>query len=124
MKTMGKSFGPIIPVLKGESTDLEAATVAAREMHDAVVKAAEMFPAGTARGEVDGSRAKPEIWSQTEEFSSASQTLIEATAGLVSAGETGDIEAFRAAFQPMGPACGGCHLGKSAEGGKFRFPKE
>ena len=124
MKTMGKSFGPIIPVIKGESTDLEAATLAAREMHDAVVRAAEMFPAGTARGEVDGSRAKPEIWSQSEEFTNASNTLMEVTAGLVTAGESGDIEAFRAAFQPMGPACGGCHRGKADEGGKFRFPKE
>ena len=32
MKTMGKSFGPIIPVIKGESDDLAAAEAAAQTM--------------------------------------------------------------------------------------------
>ena len=124
MKSMSKSFGPIIPILKGESTDLAAATQAANVMHNAIVEAVEMFPPGTGKGEVEGSRAKPEIWTEAEEFEAAAQDLINATRELAAAGETGDIDAFRAAFQPMGAACGGCHRGPSEEGGKFRFPKE
>ena len=35
-----------------------------------------------------------------------------------------EVDKFKSLIQPLGAACGGCHLGKGGEGGKFRFPKE
>ena len=124
MKTMGRSFGPLIAVQKGESTDLAAATEAAQTMHDAIVKAAGMFPTGSATGEVSGSRAKPEVWTNAAEFKAASDDLINETAKLVEISKSGDLEAFKVQFPIVGRSCGGCHKGKGAEGGKFRTPKD
>lgn len=123
MKTMGKSFGPIIPVIKGESDDLDAAEAAAQTMHESIKKLARLFPVGTAVDEVEGSRAKPEVWTQSDDFANAINDLIQATADFSDAFNTGDKEAIGAAFKPVGPACGSCHLGPADEGGKFRAPK-
>ncbi|MGI9400282.1 MAG: c-type cytochrome [Rhizobiaceae bacterium] len=124
MKTMGKSFGPIIPVIKGESQDLEAAGAAAMAMNQAIVDSLELYIEGTAAGEVPGSRAKAEVWAKSDEFKKAADDLIAASAALAEAAKTGDVDQFKAAFQPLGAACGGCHEGKGNLGGKFRTPKE
>lgn len=124
MRSMGKAFGPIIPVIKGESEDLEAAALAARSLNSAIAKSVKLFLPGTAKSEVHGSRAKPEIWELNAEFHSAAEKLIEVSEVLAIAGDSGDIDAFRAAFEPMAQACGACHLGSSDKGGKFRFPKD
>lgn len=124
MKTMGKSFGPIIPIIKGESQDLEAAGAAATAMNEAVVESLTLFVEGTANGEVPGSRSKPDVWTKSAEFKKAADDLIAASAALADAAKTGDVDQFKAAFQPLGAACGGCHEGKGNLGGKFRTPKE
>ena len=124
MKTMGRSFGPLVAILKGESTDMQAAAAAATAMNEAIVKAATLFPEGTAKGDVAESRAKPEIWTQMGEFEAAAKALAEETAKLASAAESGDVDAFKAQFQATAQACGGCHEAKGGEGGKFRFPRE
>ena len=124
MKGMGKSFGPLVAILRDESTDLVAAAAAAQTMNDNMTTAATLFPAGTAKSDVVGSRAKPEIWTQTDEFAAAATSLIEASSALVVAANSGDVETFKAAFPAVGQACGGCHEGKRGAGGKFRFPSE
>ena len=124
MKGMGKSFGPLVAILKGDSTDLAAAAAAAQTMNDNITKAATLFPAGTAKGEATGSRAKPEIWTDTETFTAAATALIEASAALVVAANSGSLDTFKAAFPQVGESCGGCHAGKPKEGGKFRFPAD
>jgi cytochrome c556 len=124
MKSMGGTFGPIVTFVKGKNTDLVGATAAAQKMHDSIVKAIGLFPAGTAKGEVPESRAKPEVWSNAAEFKAAADALIEASANLAKAGNSGDADAFKAQLQPVGKACGSCHKGKKEDGGKFRFPKD
>lgn len=124
MKTMGGTFRTTLPVFRGESTDLAAAGEAAQTGHDAIAEAITLFVEGTARGEVEGSRAKPEIWTEREDFEAAANALMDAFANLAAAADTGDIDQFKAAFQPLGRACGGCHEGPREEGGKFRFPEQ
>jgi cytochrome c556 len=124
MKAMGGTFGPIITFVKGENTDLVGATAAAQKMHDSMIKAVGLFPAGTAKGEAPESRSKPEVWSNAAEFKAAAGALIEASAKLAKAGNTGDADAFKAQVQAVGKACGSCHKGKKDDGGKFRFPKD
>ena len=124
MRTMGKSFKPLVAVVKDESTDLAAAAEAARTMNKSIVIAALLFPVGTAKGEAPESRAKPAVWTKSAEFEAAAKKLIDETANLVEAANSGDVEAFKAQFKIMAKACGGCHEGPSKEGGKFRFPKE
>lgn len=82
------------------------------------------FPAGTGRGDVEGSRAKPEIWSKRAEFEAAAAKLAATAEKLITAIKTNDINVFRTEFKEFGQACGGCHKGPRKEGGKFRFPKQ
>lgn len=124
MKAMGKSFGPIMAIMKGQSTDLAAAAAAAATMHDSMVKAAGLFPSGSANGEVEESRAKPEVWTKASEFKVAADALIMATAKLAEAAKSGDVDGFKAQVPLVGKSCGGCHEGKFKAGGKFRTPKE
>jgi cytochrome c556 len=124
MKSMGKSFGPLVAILKGESTDLNAAAAAARTMGEGMGKASGMFPEGTAKGEAAESRAKPEIWTQGMKFETAAKALVAEAAKLASVADSGDIDAFKAQFQMTAKACGGCHEGKPKAGGDYRFPKD
>lgn len=124
MKSMGKSFGPLVAVMKDESTDLVAAAAAAQTMHDGIIKAVTLFPAGTAYGEVPESRAKAEVWTDAADFKAAADALAAETEKLVEAANSGDVDAFKAQFGPTGKACGGCHEGPRDKGGKFRVPKE
>ena len=57
---------------------------------------------------VEGSRAKPEIWTAMDDFESKRKGLADATAALVAAAGT-DLEAMTAAFGIVGDACGACH---------------
>ena len=62
---------------------------------------------GTAQGEVDGSRAKAEIW--TDGGMDAEQTkMIKATAALSETAGTG-LEALQAGLGPVGASCSSCH---------------
>ena len=124
MQSNGRSFGPLVAILKGESTDLAAAAAAAQTINANITAAVLLFQAGTAKGEVPGSRARPEIWTERAEFEAAAAALIEASANLVDAANSGDVDTFKAAFPALGQACGGCHEGNPSAGGRFRFPAE
>lgn len=124
MSNIGKTFRPMVAIMKDESKDLDAAGAAAQTMHDSFVKAVGLFPEGSAKGDIPGSRAKPEVWAKAADFKLAADTLIAETAKLAAAAKTGDIDAFKAQFGPTAKACGGCHEGPGDKGGKFRAPKE
>ena len=124
MKSFGKHFGPIIAVIKGKTTDLRAATAAAEKLNGQAKKLVALFPAGTGRDAVPETRSKPEVWSQRAEFEAAADRMIVETGKLAAAGNANDLAAFKAQFRPFAKSCGGCHSGKPAKEGKFRFPKE
>lgn len=57
---------------------------------------------------VEGSRALPEIWSDMAGFETKQQELVAAATVLASAAGT-DLDSLKAAFGPVGGACGACH---------------
>lgn len=124
MGQMGKAFGSVKPILKGENPNVIDAVTSAETWHTNAKKILASFPVGTDRDSVEGSRAKPEIWTKRAEFDAAANTLVAESAKLIEAAKSNDINAFRAQFKPFVQACGGCHKGPRKEGGKFRFPKE
>lgn len=124
MKKMGGTFKVLVPIVKGENTDLSDAIPAARTVHEASKLIVAKFPEGSGREASPETRAKPEVWSQRAEFEAAAEKLVQESGKLVEAANSGDIEAFRAQFKVYGAACGGCHEGPSKLGGKFRYAKE
>lgn len=65
-----------------------------------------LFPNGSNVGD---SEALPVIWEEPEEFAAAIEKIKEASAGLVTAAESGDTERIGSAFRELGGACRGCH---------------
>ena len=124
MGQMGKAFGAVKPILKGENPNVTDAVASAEIWHTNAKKIVANFPAGTGRDAVSDTRAKPEIWSKRSEFEAAAEKLVAESEKLIAAAMTNDIDAFRAQFKPFGQACGGCHEGPKKEGGKFRFAKQ
>jgi cytochrome c556 len=67
----------------------------------------EAFPADS--NGVGHTAAKPEIWTDNVEFNKALQALIDRSAALVVAANSGDESKIKAAVQDTGKACKGCH---------------
>jgi cytochrome c556 len=67
----------------------------------------EAFPADS--NGVGHTAAKPEIWKDKDGFSKALQLLIDKSAALAVAANTGDADKVKAAVQETGKACKNCH---------------
>lgn len=61
---------------------------------------------GTAQGEIDGTRARPEIWNNIEDVMAKVQAL---NAAATTAAAATDLAGLQAAMGPLGAACGACH---------------
>lgn len=125
MNLMEDAYWPLLDIKKGKSTDLAKGGAAAQMMKDALIKSLKFFPVGTAKGEVlgSGSRARPEVWSNSSEFEAAANMLILEIDNLVEVSNSGDVDSFVMQFKAVEQACLGCHGLWPSHGGKFRFPR-
>lgn len=109
MKTFGSGMRTVGQFLRNGTGTIEevaeatGAMVASASDLDAVLA---LFPEGSAVGD---SEAKPEIWTNHEDFQAKALHLVEAVAALDAAARSGDVDALAAAAQATGASCGGCH---------------
>lgn len=122
MYDIQSAYWPLLAVKNGESADLAAAAVASRSIEDALGRFAVLLLPGTAKGEVPGSRATPDIWTEPADFAATLNAFQTAAAGLSDAASSGDIALFKARFDAFAGACLGCHELKPSGGGRFRAP--
>ena len=113
MSGIDSHIGAIVAVLRGEVSYAGHLAGHARAMHDASIMLADIFPPGSGVG---ATRAKPEIWQNWTKFETAIKAFQTASARLVEASESGDMDAVGAALGGVGNSCGGCHK-------PFRKPK-
>ncbi len=64
------------------------------------------FVPGTDKGET---KAKPEIWTETDKFNAAAKKMQDEMAKLNAAAKGGNLDAIKAAAGDVGKACKGCH---------------
>lgn len=104
------NLGPLGAMAKGEAPyDAAAASAAAGNLAKlASMNLAAYFPEGSARGQVEGTRALPAIWENGADVMAKVAALNEATAALSAAAGT-DLASLQAALGPVGQACGACH---------------
>ncbi len=104
------NMGILGGMAKGQTEyNAEAAATAAQSLATlASMNQSAYWPQGTAQGEVDGSRAKAEIWTDgggimkhVTELKTASATLAEVAGN--------GLEALQAGMGGAGKACGDCH---------------
>ncbi|WP_375227663.1 c-type cytochrome [Roseobacter sp. S98] len=110
MSLIAYNMGILGAMAKGETEfSTETATAAATSLAKvAKLDRSILWTEGTVQGDVPGTRAKAEIWSDAAGFEKAAVGLETAADGLVAAAGQ-DLDALRAAMQAAGASCGTCH---------------
>ena len=110
MQLIAYHTGILGGMAKGEAEyDAEKAKVAAMNLHTAAtLDPSSMWVEGTENGTVEGSYAKPEVWTDAEGFASKYEDLQTASAAMMEAAGT-DLDALKASMGNLGKACGACH---------------
>ena len=114
MKNLGINMKAIAAVAKGEA-----------EYSDALNRKAQLIAeiAGTItilfhdKVIIEDSRAKPEIWTNMDDFKLKAEALVRSADGLIAAVKAGDQGKIGAALAAAGKSCGGCHK-------PYRLPKK
>ena len=124
MKGFYKNYSDIAKVVTGENKDVASAATSAAGWAAAARKVSDLFPAGSGPESGVETRAKPEIWTDRAGFDAAVAVLVASTGKLADVAKTGDLKAIEAQLNQAGEACGGCHGGPTASGGKFRTERK
>lgn len=114
MKKLGMNMGAIAKVAKGEMAYSDSLNDNAKDIAEIAANMPKFFPEGSG---VEASRAKPEIWTQPDEFQKDIEDFQAAATQLVVAVKSGDQAMIGAALKETGGTCGGCHK-------QFRKPKQ
>ena len=108
MGGIGSNMGSISDILKGKVSYSSMLIHYAKALHEQTKTIATVFKQDT-RGTDKRTRAKDEIWDNWTDFEMNANALVEATAQLVAAAESGDMGQIGQAVQAVGGACGDCH---------------
>lgn len=105
---LAMNFGPMTAMVKGEMPWDDAKMLSLAEDFAAIanVDVARAFGPGSDKGTT---RAKPEIWSNTDDFLEKYADLQTAADGLLAAAKTGDKGAIGGAIKDAGGTCKACH---------------
>jgi len=116
MKMMGLNLGVLVGMARGDADyDADRAQIAADNLVAlSSIDQAFHWPQDTDNMTLVGSRALPEIWENLPDFNEKYAALGAAAEGLAAVAGDG-LDPMRAAFGPVGAACGACHDSYQAE---------
>ena len=107
MKAVGGHMSALFSVVQGGLTEFHDLLVPnAHAIHESAKNLVRMFPKGTHSGRT---RAKPEIWSEWEQFNKAALEMEQTSAKLVSLVEAGKFNEFDKNLRHLSQSCKGCH---------------
>jgi cytochrome c556 len=111
-KLLAFNLGPLVGMAQGNAEyDAEVAQIAADNIAAlASLHQARLWPAGSGNDALEGTRALPAIWEDTDDFLAKASDLREAALGMQQAAGT-DLNALRGALRGLGAACSACHEG-------------
>jgi cytochrome c556 len=109
LKDMGEQAKAIGGQMKSGTLDKTIMTDAAKKIAAYAHDLPAWFPKGTGPEAGVKTAAKPEIWSQPDDFKAAGEKLPLETDKLVEVVATGDAAAIGAQLQATGKTCQGCH---------------
>jgi cytochrome c556 len=105
---LGDAFKAVRDNSKGDSPDWAALEKAAKTVADASVDQQKWFDKGTGP-EAGKTRALPEIWVKTDDFTAAQKMFSERAPKLLAAVKARDAAGVQAAFKEVGGSCKNCH---------------
>lgn len=123
-KNWTEYFRDVARTVRTDSPDLALIATKSAQASEHLKKIAQLFPPGTGRDVVPGTRAKPAVWTQRADFDAAMKALIDSTIALGDAKKSASVEKVKAEWPVVAKACGGCHGGPKKAGGKFRFEEQ
>jgi cytochrome c556 len=106
---MGNNMGRINGQLKASTPNVQAIQQAAATVEFASKLPYEAFIPGSESGGTPPTRAKPEVFKDTDKIKQLAEKMQGEVAKLNTAAKTGDINAIRAAFGDAGKSCKACH---------------
>ena len=107
MKANGASMGTFVPMMKGEKPfDAAAVAAAVKGVETACADWAKWWGPETAKGEMEKTTAKAEIWTDAAGFTAANAAHATALTAVKAAT---DDATFKTAFAGFGGSCKGCH---------------
>jgi cytochrome c556 len=95
-----------------ESKDYKTIELKAKDIMGTAEKIPSLFPKGSDKGKT---KAKPEIWERSDDFSKAAKNLAKTSSELADAARAGDDAAVTAKVKAVADACGNCHKNFRAE---------
>lgn len=118
------AYWVLLDVRNGKSSDFEAAAAAARNMGAIIEQFSALMHPGTARGEAPGTRAKQEVWSESDEFAAAVAAFREQVTHFAETAARRNLDEYKAEFETFTTACTSCHGFRPTSGGRFRYAKD
>lgn len=107
MEAMGDATKALHRALSGRP-DLATVRANASKVAQLSEQASTWFPAGTGPN-VAKTRAKPDIWQNSEDFATRLRALQTAARALETASRSNDVAAMNARFADLGGTCKACH---------------
>ena len=95
-----------------EAKDYVTVEAKAKDIMGTADRIVSLFPKGSTTGKT---KAKPEIWEKSEDFSKAAKNLSKAAGELASAAKAGNDAEVGVKVKALGDACGACHKAFRAE---------
>lgn len=114
MKAIGRAFKAINDQSRADAPDAAVVKAQAAQLASLAPRVPGWFPRGTgpdaaAKAKVK-TAAKPEIWSQSDDFKAKAGALAAASAALSAAAAKGnDVAALQPQIRAVGAACKACH---------------
>lgn len=107
-EALGDAFKAVRDNARGDSPNWAALEKAAQTVVDSSVDQQQWFAKGTGP-ESGKTRALPEIWSKSDDFTAAQKMLSDRAPKLLAAVKAKDVAGVQAAFKEVGGACKNCH---------------
>ena len=95
-----------------ETKDYATVEAKAKDIMGTADKIVSLFPKGSTTGKT---KAKPEIWEKSDEFSKDAKNLSKAASELASAAKAGNADDVDVKVKALGEACNSCHKQFRAE---------
>ena len=95
-----------------ETKDYATVEAKAKDIMGTADKIVSLFPKGSTTGKT---KAKPEIWEKSDDFSKAAKNLSKASGDLASAAKAGNDADVEVKVKALGEACNACHKQFRAE---------
>jgi cytochrome c556 len=95
-----------------ETKDYATVEAKAKDIGGTADKIVSLFPKGSTTGKT---KAKPEIWEKSDDFSKAAKNLNKAASELASAAKAGNADDVDVKVKALGEACISCHKQFRAE---------